>query len=69
MQQRQISEEELQAVLENPQWTTPAKSASGRGPRINLWRREKERLIRVTIAIDDEEVVSVVAPEEEGTLD
>jgi hypothetical protein len=56
MQQRGISEDELRAVLESPQWTTPAKSAPGRGPRINFWRRVEGRLIRVTMAIDDEEV-------------
>lgn len=66
MRQRRISEDELREVIENPQWTTPAKSPPGRGRRENLWRRVRGRLVRVTIAIDDEQVVSVVAPEEEG---
>jgi hypothetical protein len=66
MQQRHISEDELRAVVESPQWTTPGKSSPRRGPRINLWKRVEGRLIRATIAVDDKEVVSVVAPEEEG---
>lgn len=66
MEQRRISEDEARAVLTNPQWTAPGKHVVGRGPRINYWGRVEGRLIRVTVAVDDEVIVSVVAPEEEG---
>lgn len=65
MEQRQISETEVAAIVAAPQWTAPGKIVLGRGPRVHLWGRVNGRLIRVTVATEDELVVSVVAPEEE----
>lgn len=65
MEQRGISEQEIRKVLEQPQWTTPGEDVPSRGPRVHYWGRVDGRLIRVTVAVDDHLVVSVVAPEEE----
>lgn len=67
MPQRGISEEEVEAVIADPEFETPAYTPPGRDARENLWRRVGGRLIRVTLAEADESVtvVTVVAPEEE----
>lgn len=65
MEQRQISDDEMNAALQNPQWTSSGKTVPGRGPRLHYWARIHGRLLRVTVAVEDDEVVSVVAPEEE----
>lgn len=66
MEKRSITEAEVRAVVSHPQWTTPGKPSPGRWPRVNLWARVEGRLIRVTLSIADQRVVTVVAPEEEG---
>lgn len=65
MEQRAISQDEVDVVLEHPHWTSPGKKVQGRGRRVHYWARIEGRLLRVTVAIDDREVISVVAPEEE----
>lgn len=67
MPQRKIAQEEVEAVIEAPAFTTPAYSPNQAEPRVNLWRRVGGRLLRVTIAESTEwiTVVTVVAPDEE----
>ncbi len=67
MPQRGISESEVEAVVKEPEFETPAYSPPGGDRRRNLWRRVQGRLLRVTIAEAKESliVVTVVAPEEE----
>lgn len=66
MIQRHISEDEVLAVLDAPQWSTPGRTAPGRTERTHFWGRIHGRLLRVTVAVADEEIISVVAPEEEA---
>jgi hypothetical protein len=66
MIQRRISEDEVLAVLAAPHWSTPGRSVRGSTERTHFWRRLDGRLLRVTVAVADGEVVSVVAPEEEA---
>jgi hypothetical protein len=66
MRKRGISEKEVQAVLDSPQSISDTYSREGFPPRKNYWRREKGRLLRVTLAMEEPAVVvTVVAPEEE----
>lgn len=68
MPQRAIDSEEVEAVIHDPDFETPAYTPSGGDPRTNLWGRVRGRLIRVTIARAEGflTVVTVVAPEEEN---
>lgn len=66
MIQRHISEDEVLVVLDAPQWSTPGRSVRGRTERTHFWSRVDGRLLRVTVAVADEEIISVVAPEEEA---
>jgi len=65
MKQRSITEAEVFAVLNNPGWMTPGRNLPGRAERTHHWARIEGRLLRVTVALADEVVISVVAPEEE----
>jgi hypothetical protein len=66
MSKRAISEAEVEVVIASPQWSTDTYSPPGGAPRKNHWARIDGRLLRVTLAhADVDVVVTVVAPEEE----
>ena len=59
MPQRGITENEVEAVIEEPEFETPAYSPPGGDRRRNLWRRVRGRLLSVTIA-EGEGLLTVV---------
>ncbi|MCA1704393.1 MAG: DUF4258 domain-containing protein, partial [Actinobacteria bacterium] len=68
MAKRSIIEEEVEAVVASPHWTTDTYAPRGGAPRTNYWSRLDGRLLKVTVAnADVDVVVTVVAPEEERT--
>lgn len=65
MAARRIREEEVEAVISEPEFVTPGKGTPEKGPSKVLWKTVAGRRLKVVVSdTDPPRVITVAVPEE-----